>query len=717
MKQDIYSIFNVDGSVLALQQSDHLLVSVDNSYCISSYDINSLVQEHSMHVSKNAEPPHRYSHAFSASKNGLICAPIVGTKKAAILEMGDNITKKSIIKEHSADIESSAFSPDGRYYATGGQDGRTFIYDAKNFTLLGSLLPRFDYISMMQFSRDSELFVCSGFDKTTIVFDMVQNKFRCTIKTPDVVERADFFDDNQRLYMVLRNGASLVYDIANRDLISSENIFSIWPSALAISPDERFAVVGTRGESLYIVDLATNSRLLEFRADTPGINSIFFSEQFLFVGAIDGTMLAVDYNRGQVELEAAIRVKEYKKAREMIEQNLFLTIHPLMKVFDEDWPQILENAVKLLNGKKIQEATELVEPFIYDQRKAQEFDFYLMQQGAVREFAECVKNKEYVKAYDLTLTNKFLVNTLAFMQLEAAWNRSFMQAKKMLEENPTLNLRQAEACLKPFASSVKKELISQMLKNSKVFTQAEDLIKARDFKGYFSLINQYGFLRETELFKKVTLLGEKSMGDLLQKEQDGAFERAEEIAKFLQIFPSFKRSATERIIIIQQKRYLLNAIDTDNITQAYAIVEEHKSLRSMSQFKEFAQKFETVFEKAKEAAFAGRPKGTMIAFGAYMEVPFWIDRIASLLKIAYLHEIENKISKGRINWRVTLKRFIDRYGRDDALKALIEQHNLEEEMKEFQEEGNFVGYRSHKFVDEIVIFLLDNPEQQHVEYE
>lgn len=706
LQEDLFQTIQVNGSVLSLQEYDSKLLCVDSTYSLSVFS-KELSLEKNTQVSKDAEQPHRYSNAYSASPFGLVCVPIMGTKEGIVLRVGDEIATVGSIDEHEADVESSAFSPDGRYYATGGQDGRIFLYDTQHLSVIGSLIPRSDYISSLRFSHDSELLACAGYDKTVVVFDMVQNKTRCTIKTPDVVEKVAFCDNVQKLFMILRNGAAMLYDLVNRELLSTENLFATWPSALAISPDGRFAIVGVRGDSLYIVNALNNSKLMEIKINASGTNRLFFSKDWLFVGTIDGNILVVEYQRGQKELEEAVRKKDYQTARSMIENNVFLTIHPLMKVFDEDWPEILQKAIALLNAQKIEEAVELVQPFVYDQEKSREFDFYLGQQGAVRDFNKCVENKEYSKAYDMTLTVKFLVNTATFATLEQAWNRAFVQAKRLLEDNPSLNLRKAEAVLKPFDSGVKREIISKLIKNHQVFTQAEDLIKAKNFKGYFSLINQHSFLRDTDLYKKVYLLGERNMTEIFNLEQKGELEKAEEIARFLQIFPSFKRAATERIIILQQKRFLLAAIDGHDIAKAYAIVEEYRALRSMPQFKEFMKDFENVFEKAKDAALNGRPKTVMTIFGEYMNIAFWVDRIASLFKVAYIHEIENKIPEGNINWRVTLKRFIDRFGHDPMLEALMEQHKLQDELKAIEEEGSFIGYRTAKLVEEIVIFFVE----------
>lgn len=194
--------------------------------------------------------------------------------------------------------------------------------------------------------------------------------------------------------------------------------------------------------------------------------------------------------------------------------------------------------------------------------------------------------------------------------------------------------------------------------------------------------------------------------NLIELEKNFKYDEAKKIAEILLVFPPLKRAANERIVLMQQKENLLHAIEAKDIKKVYSLVDEIESLRSMQQFKDFTKDFLKRYEEAKSYAQTGDAKHTMVVFGEYMEIHYWVDKIASLLKVAYLCQIQLALNTPDVNWTITIKRYFERFGKSIELVRMLQNHAAKEILEEFEGEGESDGYRRYGFVDSIVIYLV-----------
>ena len=183
-------------------------------------------------------------------------------------------------------------------------------------------------------------------------------------------------------------------------------------------------------------------------------------------------------------------------------------------------------------------------------------------------------------------------------------------------------------------------------------------------------------------------------------------KKLKKIANILIDFPTLKRSANERIVMVQQKENLLLAIEKEDIKKVYSLVDEIESLRSMEEFKAFTKGFLTRYEDAKPYAYNGDAKHAMVVLGEYVEIHYWVDRIASLLKNAYLKQIRDAFNEPDVNWTMTIKRYFERYGKNIEIIKMLENRPQKEILDKFEGEGKADGYRQLGFVDNIVIYVV-----------
>jgi dsDNA-binding SOS-regulon protein len=437
----IRSSVKLKGSVLDIEETKDFIVATDNTYYIYFIDKESFSIKKSLNVTAKPKPLHTYSKASNVSTKGIFNVSARDKKSSILLTTAKEIKKRKIIDNHHKDIEVTTFNNTSFVMATGGADGCVFFHDMRYMKTLGSMKIKPDFISTINFSPDGSLLLSAAYDKSVTILDMERNKVIDDTVFPDVVEDAKFFDNNKKIFIICRNGSSIIYNLKHHKIESTSNHFAHWPTRAILTDDEEYAVVGSRSNTLYIVRLEDNKKRLDINLKSDGIVSLklFKKSQFILIGFADGTLDIVDFNILEEELEAKLKVKDYRAVKELFDKNVFLRTHPLAKKFDEAWPDVLQKIIQLITAEKIDKALHLAEPFLDDEKREEEFNFYMAQQKHVLKLNELVKEKEYVKAFQLAAKYPYLEKLKIYKQLEAYWQKLLSKARSLLEENPVFN--------------------------------------------------------------------------------------------------------------------------------------------------------------------------------------------------------------------------------------------------------------------------------------
>ncbi|MBR7118021.1 MAG: hypothetical protein IKC84_01430 [Helicobacteraceae bacterium] len=676
---DITHRFHLKGSILSINQSNNDLIIITQHY--SAFKINKTMRLKELAVLLNSkELPHRYSKTTSANAN-LISLAESSSNILSIAEIQESARIITRLDDHKKTISASRFSNDNNILASGGEDGRVHIYDTNKFQKIITLPYRPDYISSINFSKDSRFLFASCFNKSNMVFDYQRTKITNIFNTNEVVEWADFFDNNSKLFIVLRNSNSIIYDIRANQTINISTPFTSWPSVFCINDDEKLAIVGSRDSTIYVINLKENTKVFDIKLDNAsGISALYLYLGKIFVGFTNGELIIINYNDKDNEFMESCNKKDYPKASKMLDKNIFLSLLPCAKIFDDDWEDVLKDAVKLLSYEKIDEATNLVEPFIRDERKKEAFNFYLNSKDTLKKFRTLIDEKAYEEAYNMALQIKFLLKTSYFEDLENIWHKAFNYAKKIIEENPN-NAESAKKILGAFLKTPKKPAIMQLLNNINIFKDAENLVKEQNFKEYFLLTSNFSYLKDTELYKKVLILGDNIYQKALNYENNKQYDEFEKLARFLQNFPSYKDIITSYLISTSKKLEMLDFIAKNKKDKVYKLALEFEELQYLSEFKDYCKEFDTLYKQAKDLAFNGKIDELESIFQDYIKIEYWSKNIKNIYKIAYIQDFKNHIND-TINWTKTINNYIDIFGKDDDIIDFCTKNKLEDSMLE-----------------------------------
>ncbi|TLD87303.1 WD40 repeat domain-containing protein [Helicobacter sp. MIT 05-5294] len=719
----VKSSLKLVGSVLGIATDKDSIICMDNFYNISTFSKENKVIDKALQLSKEVEPLHHFSKAVATSHTtSKIAMGFVKATKGVVVTTTPEIAPIAQLTWQKLAISKAAFSHEDDYIATGGEDGRVLVYSADNYQLALSLPPLPDYISSIAFSEDGRLIFAGCFGKSAMIFDVVKNMPIADIKTESLIEDAFFYAGDTLLFCVTKDGQTLIYDVREQKFIKESLFKGVWFTRCRKLPEEEFAIVGAKDKQLRIIDLKDNTLSDSISLEHSGITMMRLEENLLYLGYSDGTIEIADIDEAREEMMELLNNNDLKGALGLIQaKNIFLqTLKEYRTKLETLWKEMLAKAIDLLAKDQLQEATAVVEPFMLDSRKREEFDYYWQQKEAVAKFMDAIEAKNYMEAYKLVDQNAYLKETVAYAKLEETWEKSFEVSKRLLFQDPQGNLVKAQDLLRPFVTvKSKKDAAMMLLRNSDKFVQADKEYKAKNFVEYFKMCDRLPFLKETLIYRSALLIGDQIAQRVNAYENQNDYTKALEICKLLASMSPFKSLADEKARTIQIKLEFAQACKERKLADAFKMAETYFELRSMPEYKKLYDDFKRYEKIAFGFATAGNGKATLDNLKEYLYIEYWRDKIAAILKIAYLSEFMlNAPGKSGaqpdICWRETFQYYIERYGKDEEIKKLSDEIGLRDVLDSIPFDGNPKGYLTTIVADSLL--CIDNqPLHQHGE--
>ncbi len=687
--------YQVNGSIIAIQSDETHYYFANNIGEV--FDVKHKSAQLNKHPVLDQEPAplHLFQKGASFSKNGHVLYS-ANTKGSSALcakvptqdESNNNSKSKTsltnhptalLLRGHDQRAEVMRFcGQKSQYIFTGGSDGKVYMYSADSGGILMSLKPSPDFISHITINPQGNLMAYASFDKSFILLDIRHQKELLMSYPGDVIEDSAFYKESNFVYAIGRDGVSYTYD-RKKNIFSKKAIFSSWPSCCVIEESDRFAIVGTRGGFLHIVKLSDNTMLSTFKLDQKGIASLHIDGSKLLVGFENGWTYVIDMYAYVDEFSQAISVKNFKVAKRFLDQNIFLAIHPISQVFEDAWEEILNDILNQLSSGNAQNALEVAAPFLVDEDRKNELNFMVQKQKEFEKFTLAIQNKNFFEAYSLLERNPFLDKTDNARKLELFFIKAFAEAKKMIFADPLRNGVKAQEILKPFSSvPSKKEMIFSLMKNYSVFLNADACIKEKKFKDYFILTQNHSFLQNEEMYKKVCTLAESAIKKINLLAQQRLYDEATEGIKQILSFLPYKEEITAIANKIQREKKLIEAITSNNMNQAYELINTYPELEELQEFIDFEKSFDDTLSKAMDAVAKGEIKQTQIILSPYVSIPIFKPKIRECIRQASYNKIASLLRDDNLGGAKTIASYyLKEFGKDDEYIKLMKKHGLE----------------------------------------
>lgn len=194
---------------------------------------------------------------------------------------------------HSSTVDAVAFSPDGRWIATGSFDSTIKIWQPETGRELRALSGHSGAVRSLASSPDGRLLASGGNDKTIRIWDVANGGEVRRLDVQDsIVGAVAFSPDGQRLASSGPGNSVIVWDAASgKELLRlPEHTGAV--TALAFSRDGQLLASGSSDKTVKIWDLVKGKRVRNLTGHTEEIKVLAFSDngETLASGSLDKTV-------------------------------------------------------------------------------------------------------------------------------------------------------------------------------------------------------------------------------------------------------------------------------------------------------------------------------------------------------------------------------------------------------------------------------------------
>lgn len=260
---------------------------------LASSHLQAVMREHTAQV---------VSAAFSPNGKSIVTASVDKTARVWEIESGKTIAE---LRGHERKVNTAEFSPDGKVIVTASEDKTVRTWNAVTGTIINVLTGHTDAVNNAAFNADGRLVITASSDGTARVWDVSTGRSLMTLTGHKKwLNSAVFSPDGHWIVTASGDKTARVWNAQ-----TGQNIKTLEHPAtvlnVAFSPDGRFVTTASGDNTARLWEVGTWRIALELRGHTDNVNSAEFSGdgRWIVTASKDMTARVWDASTGKPVLD------------------------------------------------------------------------------------------------------------------------------------------------------------------------------------------------------------------------------------------------------------------------------------------------------------------------------------------------------------------------------------------------------------------------------
>lgn len=599
---------------------------------------------------------------------------ILGTNQAALFSLSQ---RKLLYKAgfHNGEVESVGLDPNGRYFVTCGQDGKSFGWVLKTSRLAFTLPPHADYVTTVAFNDNGQWIATGSFDTTINLLNIAMMNKPIKLRGHKAPIVKIIFLPDAKLLSADKEGGLIVWDMSSGKVIKRLQKMNDEITSLSISTSKRFVFVTTKLGNIGLYDMNVmeqiSSRYLK-------VNDIITSSEFLSnpirlaVGTLEGKILIYSLLGNEERYASLFKEGQYKPFYDALDDNPMLLYSKTYEIAEKIWMDVLEKGRGYLEKSQSQKAKEVFAPFTLVPKKNALITQMFRSYEKYEQFKNSAEEGRLSIAYSLAKQYPAFQETDVYRKLELKWKKLFFKAQELiLTSNGD---EKAKELFAPYRGiSEKTALIQQLFEDRKMYLYFKKIIAQRDYVKFFALIKKHPFLKEFSEYAEVMEYADKLYIQSQKAYSNGEFATARKACEILVSFPDYAVEAQEIINTIRIKHLFFEAIAANNLSNAFSYLSTFPLLYDTSEAQVLERQWNSAVDKAQRFAAKGDAKETLAVFEPYFGIRPKYAAMGAVVAQAYCVQLENKIRMNAQQSQIEfgIRQYIGLFGVDEGIHAII----------------------------------------------